>query len=177
MTVTKKIKKYAIILFCIYMFCLFWIVTLKCNLRTGVLDSRYFMSRFTLAERMRFSLGKFTFSDIPDVLVNIVIFIPLGLIFPLIREKKPVLTSMVLGFSISLAAEIFQIISCIGGFAYIDLINNTLGAVLGALLYVYLIKRAKEKPVMIALISAISAGAALSVFAIVNTIINIDIYL
>lgn len=177
MTITKEIRKYSIILFSIYLFCLFWVVTLKCNLRAGVLDSRYFMSRFTLAERMRLSLGKFIVSDVPDILVNILIFMPLGLVFPLIREKKPILTSAILGFSISLAAEIFQIISCIGGFAYIDLIDNTLGAVLGALLHVHLLKYAKEKQVMIALISAISAGGALSVFAIVNTIINFDIYL
>ena len=81
MTITKEIRKYSIILFSIYLFCLFWVVTLKCNLRAGVLDSRYFMSRFTLAERMRLSLGKFIVSDVPDILVNILIFMPLGLVF------------------------------------------------------------------------------------------------
>ena len=53
MTLTKEIKKYAKILFGIYMFCLFWIVILKCNLRQGVLECRYTWSKVPLNARMQ----------------------------------------------------------------------------------------------------------------------------
>ena len=176
MTVTKEIKRYAKILFCIYMFCLFWVINLKCNLRLGVLDARYYFERFTLLERARISFGRFASTDIPDALVNIFVFMPMGLVFPLIREKKPVITSAILGFLVSLAAELFQLITCIGAFTYIDIINNTLGAVIGGFIHLLILKYVKEKQAKIILISAIVFGSCASAFAIVNTIINIDIY-
>ena len=176
MTVTEKIRKYAKILFAIYIFCLFWVITLKCNLRAGVLDARYYFESLTFAERLRVSFCRFASTDLPDALVNIFVFIHMGIVFPLIREKKPVLTSAILGFSVSLLAELFQMLSCIGAFTYIDIINNTLGAVIGGLLHLLLIRFLNEKQAKIILIAAIVFGSCASAFAIVNTIINIDIY-
>ena len=100
----------------------------------------------------------------------------MGLVFPLIREKKTVITSAILGFLVSLAAELFQLITCIGAFTYIDIINNTLGAVIGGFIHLLILKYIKEKQAKIILISAIVFGSCASTFAIVNTIINIDIY-
>ena len=176
MTLTKEMKKYAKILFGIYMFCLFWIVILKCNLRQGVLECRYTWSKVPLNARMSYFLGRFATTDLKEALINVFIFTPVGLVFPLIREKKPILTSAILGFSISLFAEVFQLITCVGGFTYIDIINNTLGAVIGSLICILLLKFVNEKQAKIILLSAITFGVCLSAFAIVNTIINIDIY-
>jgi glycopeptide antibiotics resistance protein len=158
------------------MFCLFWVINLKCNLRAGVLDARYYFESLTFAERLRVSFCRFASTDLPDALVNIFVFVPMGLVFPLIREKKPVLTSAILGFSVSLAAELFQLITCIGAFTYIDIINNTLGAVIGGLIHLLILKFVSEKQAKIILIAAIIFGSCASVFAIVNTIINIEIY-
>ena len=176
MTVTKELKKYAKILFGIYLFCLFWIVILKCNLRQGVLECRYTWYKIPLNERMRYFLGRFDTTDFKEALINVFIFTPVGLISPLIRVKKPILTSAILGFSISLFAEMFQLITCVGGFTYIDIINNTLGAVIGTMICVLLLKIVNEKQAKIILLSAIVFGVCVSAFAIVNTIINIDIY-
>ena len=176
MTVTKELKKYAKILFGIYLFCLFWIVILKCNLRQGVLECRYTWYKVPLNERMRYFLGRFDTTDFKEALINVFVFTPVGLIFPLIREKKPILTSAILGFSISLFAEMFQLITRVGGFTYIDIINNTLGAVIGSMLCVLLLKIVNEKQAKIILLSAIVFSVCVSAFAIVNTIINIDIY-
>ena len=176
MTVTKELKKYAKILFGIYLFCLFWIVILKCNLRQGVLECRYTWYKVPLNARMRYFLGRFDTTDFKEALINVLVFTPVGLIFPLIREKKPILTSAILGFSISLFAEMFQLITRVGAFTYIDIINNTLGAVIGSMLCVLLLKIVNEKQAKIILLSAIVFGVCVSAFAIVNTIINIDIY-
>ena len=176
MTVTKELKKYAKILFGIYLFCLFWIVILKCNLRQGVLECRYTWCKVPLQERMRYSLGRFATTDFTEALINVLIFTPMGLVFPLIREKKPILTSAILGFFVSLFAEVFQLITCVGGFTYIDIINNTLGSVIGSLLCILLLKFVNEKQAKFILLSAIVFGVCVSAFAIVNTIINIDIY-
>lgn len=176
MTITGTIRKYAKILFALYIFCLFWVITLKCNLRAGVLDAKYYFENLTFAERLRVSFCRFASTDLPDALVNIFVFVPLGIVFPLIREKKPVLTSVILGFTVSLAAELFQMLSCIGAFTYIDIINNTLGAFIGGPLYLLLIRFLNEKQAKIILIAAIIFGSCVCVFATVNTIINIDIY-
>ena len=41
---SKSIKKAALITLSLYALCLFWVVILKCNLRSAVIDSRIFMS-------------------------------------------------------------------------------------------------------------------------------------
>ena len=87
MTVTKELKKYAKILFGIYLFCLFWIVILKCNLRQGVLECRYTWYKVPLNERMRYFLGRFATTDFKEALINVFVFTPVGLIFSLIMMR------------------------------------------------------------------------------------------
>ena len=177
MIVTDEIKRYAKILFGIYILVLFWIVILKCNLRQGVLDSYEYYIRFTLFERIRYQLGRFFMTDAQEVLINIFIFTPVGLVFPFIKEEKPILSCVVLGFSLSLVLEFAQLVFCIGAFSYIDLINNTLGALIGVLIHLILRLFVGERLTKFILICAIIYGVCLSIHAIDKTIENIDIYM
>ena len=177
MIVTDEIKRYAKILFGIYILCLFWIVILKCNLRQGVLDSYEYYIRFTLFERIRFQLGRFFITDAQEILINIFIFTPVGLVLPFIKEEKPILSCVVFGFSLSLVLEIAQLVFCIGAFSYIDLINNILGALVGVLIHMILRLFVGERLTKFILIAAIIYGVCLSIHAIDKTIENIDIYM
>ena len=177
MEITEKIKNRAKILFALYMLCLLWVVTLKCNLKLPIEESRYIYEKLTLSQRIYFFTGRFVNTDIPDAIVNVLIFIPLGLIFPFIRRKDACIFGALTGLLVSLAVEIFQILSCIGGFTYIDIINNSFGAFLGVALHFKLRDIASERKVLIALACGTVFGASLLTFAIVNTILNIDVYL
>lgn len=68
---------------------------------------------------------------------NILLFIPLGYLFPsLFGIKRRGLSRIVwLGLSLSLSIELIQWITRLGRFDIDDLINNTLGAVAGYILY------------------------------------------
>ena len=177
MQLNKSIKNTAIITFSLYMLCLLWVVILKCNLRAGVLDSRYFMSQMTFWERTVLCAGNFLKTDAPDAIVNIFIFIPLGLALPFIVEKNTYLISALTGTAVSLAVELTQLTFCIGCFTYIDIINNSLGAFFGVMLHFSLSKMISERWQNASLRAASAIAIALLIFATVNTIKNIDIYL
>ena len=174
---SKSIKKAALITLSLYALCLFWVVILKCNLRSAVIDSRIFMSEMTLWERVIFSAGKFAKSEPYDIILNVVAFLPIGLLFPFFIEKNTYFKSAISGTAVSLAVELAQLLIPIGGFTYIDIFTNSLGAFIGAMIH-YLLRNITEERVQIIALRASSVLAAFTgMFAIVNTIRNIDIYL
>lgn len=173
---SKSIKKAALITLSLYALCLFWVVILKCNLRDIVIDSRITMSEMTLWERMILSAGKFVKSNSTDIILNILFFLPTGLLFPFFIEKNTYFKSAIFGTFISLAVEFTQLLIPIGGFSYVDIFTNSLGAFTGVMLH-YLLSNITEERVQIIALRASSVLAAFTgMFAIVNTIRNIDIY-
>lgn len=76
---------------------------------------------------------------IPQMLLNIVLFVPLGLAAPFISKKSSFLQVAVTGLSLSFLIEFIQIF--IGRECSMDdLICNTLGAIIGYLMYLLLRK-------------------------------------
>ena len=89
----------------------------------------------------------FAFSNIMG---NIVIFIPLGIYIPLLINKKSIFTNSAIVALISLCVEIVQYILAIGTADVDDIILNTIGGLLGILIFklVYLIFKDKSKVVI-----------------------------
>jgi glycopeptide antibiotics resistance protein len=111
------------------------------------------------------------------MLVNILLFLPVGMTLPMVFRRNEALITFLFGFGISLAFEISQFFSTIGGFAYIDLITNTLGTTLGVLL-LYLIRKVVDDRLAVKILFVFQIiFAAIAIFGTVNTIINIDLYL
>ena len=76
-----------------------------------------------------------------QIFLNIILFIPFGFMFPIIHSKSfrryhlsPVFTIFI-GFALSFSIEVMQYITGRGLADIDDLINNTLGAVIGYLVY------------------------------------------
>ena len=59
MQIDKKIEKLAIVALVLYIICLVWIITLKCNMIQPVVESRYILSKLTLGERIIRACGRF----------------------------------------------------------------------------------------------------------------------
>ena len=180
-----KLQKDAILTFGIYMLLLTWIIGLKCNMETPVFFSKNYMGGMSLAERAEWSFCHFRFTGeepiylnkvIDDILVNIFLFLAVGMIWPLFFNNKNHLFAPLFGFGISFFLEISQFFNTIGGFAYIDLITNTLGATIGALLTHTIMKRISDRTASIILnIFAVVFGIFV-IYGTINTIVNIEIY-
>jgi len=86
--------------------------------------------------------------NIQDVIINIIAFIPIGLLVGLISDRYRVLKSLLFGLFFSLFVEVTQLISHCGVFDVDDLFNNTLGALIGgaiAAIVVGIVHRYKNK--------------------------------
>ena len=71
-----------------------------------------------------------------NVVMNVVAFMPLGFILPIISPKnRKFLNILALGFELTLLIELLQLFLRVGCFDVDDLLLNTIGAVLGYLLF------------------------------------------
>lgn len=171
------LRKSATLAFILYMLCLFWILILKCNLRQGVLESRYFLEPMTIWERTVFSLGRFAKTNLKEASLNILVFIPLGLILPFMIKQKTYFASAMIGAATSLIAELCQLFSAIGGFTYVDIINNSVGTFIGVIIYYIFVFRINQRWLKCGLSLASALSTAMLIYAIFNTAKNIDIYI
>ncbi|GLC89118.1 VanZ family protein [Lysinibacillus piscis] len=79
---------------------------------------------------------KYSLRELQNCLFNIAMFIPLGLFLPFINAKwKAFKWSFLIIFSATLAIETYQTLSGAGIFELDDLINNSLGGIIGYQLY------------------------------------------
>ena len=177
MELTKKTRQLAAITLTLYAFLLVWIIAFKCNMKDAVLDAKIFNRDFTLEERFAFQLSQFSKTNWEDGILNILFFLPLGLLTPLFTNKHTYLKTVLLCFLVSAGFEFLQILDTIGRFTYIDIINNTLGGAIGAGIYFLLQKKVKEKPLAIALTVLIVILLPALIAATVNTVIHIEYYL
>ena len=72
--------------------------------------------------------------------LNILCFVPLGLMVGLISDKHKILIALIVGLLVSLTIELSQLICARGVFDVDDLFNNSLGAVVGGGTIVLLLK-------------------------------------
>ncbi len=186
MKIFTKLQKGALITFVIYCLVLIWVITFKCNMEFSIFMSKLSMGSMTLAERAEWSFCHFRFNGdgpvntkdaVEDILVNISLFLPVGALLPMILKKKKFLKTPIIAFGMSLTFELVQFFSTIGGFTYIDLITNTLGAILGMIIVHFLLKVIKPEVASKILVAADAIFGVVAIFGIVNTINNIHIYL
>ena len=116
-------------------------------------------------------------TDFKDSVVNVILFLPVGMLLPFFFKKWKYLKTCAVGFLITAFLEIFQIISCYGWFTYADIIHNTAGAAIGALIHFLLLKIAKEKPLSITFYVLFAVLGITAIIGYINTIINIGIYI
>lgn len=174
---TKKILRLAAVTLTLYMLLLVWVIALKCNMREAILGAKIYNQKFTLVERFQIYLSYFAKTSWKDGAVNVLFFIPVGMLIPFFKEKFVWIKAVLWCFFISAGFEILQVINCIGAFTYIDIINNTVGGMLGATIYLLLYKKAKEKPLAI-IFSIIIAGLIPTlIIAALNTAKHIEYYL
>ena len=188
----KTLKIISIILFTLYIGLLIWIVMLKCNLINSIHLSYDYLKDMTIKERLNvfnipfknyfpesIDAPEYLFNS--DDLLNIIIFIPLGLYIAYFSKKFKFIKVFILTLLISLFFELFQLFSLIGSFAVQDFITNITGGLIGYIVYklIFITGLQPKKILILNVLSIllIILFIPILLYAIKNTISNIDIYL
>lgn len=110
-----------------------------------------------------------------DTILNVILFLPLGVFLPLLYKKYKGIGSVALtGFSFSLSIELIQMFGR-GTTDINDLITNTVGASLGYLVYKLLFKRMKKSLNEKLQASKIHDGMEVLLFAAYSLVIMVTI--
>lgn len=105
--------------------------------RTGVMkEYHYNLELFREIKRFwnyREQLGVFVTAT--NLLGNIVIFLPLGFFIPMASKYRSFFTTTIYSLLLSFIVETFQLVTRVGSFDVDDLLLNTIGGVLGYIVF------------------------------------------
>lgn len=185
----KTLHRLSVVLFGLYAWLLVWVIALKCNLIAPVTDNYYKFGDWTWQQKWQFVGESFKalfvenewgnmFLDRRQDILNVVVYIPFGLYVAYFAKKAKLLWVAVLSFATSTCFEMFQLISLIGCFGAIDLVTNTLGGLIGWVVYKLIYKNTPTHNKVLSAISIVMVFVMvyLSTHALVGTIKIVDVY-
>ena len=73
--------------------------------------------------------------DVAEVILNVIIFVPLGIYAGVLFKRWTLGTQLLFFFSISLLFEVLQFILRVGAFDVTDIITNTVGGIIGLMIF------------------------------------------
>ena len=158
----SKTNKLTKVLFVIYLIAVFWIIVFKFNLPFSNLGYMRSINIIPFNESLVIN-GKLAFREI---IMNVAIFIPLGIYSGILFKKWTIGKKIFLFFLISLICEIFQFILGVGASDITDIINNTLGGIIGLVIYKGIEKISKN---------SIKAQKIINIIATIGTILMISL--
>jgi glycopeptide antibiotics resistance protein len=126
-TAANKLTK---VLFITYLIALLWILVFKLGVRFSYMEDRR-VNLFPFRETL-ISNGK---NDFGEIILNTLIFAPLGVYAGILFEKWNFWKKSLLFFSISLIIEGLQFAFRIGAFDITDIITNILGGIAGSMMF------------------------------------------
>lgn len=128
-----KIRINSCIVLPVLAFYLSFVITITLIERIVTDNARYHLKLFVTYE----AIANGAQTLISEVFWNIVLFIPIGIMFMfLLKLKHKWLISIVMGLLLSASIEVIQLVTHRGVFVFDDMIHNTLGTVIGVVLYV-----------------------------------------
>ena len=174
-------KKLLTVLTVLYLILAVWVVVFKCNYNEGLFIEAN--KSKTLLERLAYNtipFEKFILSiqtgginaitEILALIFNVACFLPFGGFVRFFTKNKR--TVVAFGAAFSFAIEVFQLFSCWGGPDYMDILLNTLGVLLGAMIHEAIAPRLTGKRINNLAFWAIICVTPFAVFAVINSIIN-----
>ena len=125
--ITDKLTK---AFFIIYLIALFWILLFKLGVRFSYMGNRS-LNLIPFREPL-ISNGKIYFGEI---ILNVVIFVPLGIYAGVLFKRWTFGNKLFFFFLISLMFEVLQFILKVGAFDITDIITNSLGGIIGLMIF------------------------------------------
>lgn len=124
-------KRVTSILFIVYFLLLTWIIVFKMELSMSNLVAEKSINFIPFKESAIIN-GRISFSEIIN---NAIVFIPVGVFTAMLADNLKFIKMAAVPFGISLFYEITQYIFAVGACDITDLINNTLGGIVGILIF------------------------------------------
>ena len=162
----------------LYFILLVWIISFKCNLPTPVSDCLTIFPPMSIAERIRAGLH-FSYQSLlsRDAILNALVFLPLGILLPILFARDGFFRYLIVAVCLTGIFEGVQLFTCVGQWTAIDLVANTLGYVIGYLIYRLLVKYLPSRFVGRVALVIILIATPVAVFAIYQTVANFQMYL
>ncbi|KAA5540824.1 VanZ family protein [Adhaeribacter rhizoryzae] len=126
----KVTNRFTAVLFIIYLIVLSWILLLKLGVRFSYMENRS-VNLIPFGESV-ISNGKI---DVSEIILNVVIFVPLGIYIGLLFDKWVFVKHLLMIFLISALIEGLQYILAIGAFDITDIITNASGGIIGLMIF------------------------------------------
>lgn len=164
----KKERKFAGILAVVYLILLTWIILFKMRTSLGDLGELRSLNLIPYGKSAVVN-GRV---DLSEIVYNIAAFIPLGVYSAMLWPKWRFVCKLLPAAGISLIYEIFQYILGIGATDITDWINNTLGGLLGILIYLVTVRIIQKQADRIIVIFAGICTAFLLLLTAMLLIIN-----
>lgn len=127
----NKSTQLTLALFAIYLIALVWIIVLKFNIDFSYMQGQRSINLIPYSEHLILN-GK---ADFGELILNVLIFVPLGLYVGILFEKWKFAKKVALFSFMSFLLEVTQYMLGIGAFDVTDIINNTLGGLIGLMIY------------------------------------------
>jgi glycopeptide antibiotics resistance protein len=118
------------VLFIIYLIALSWILLFKLGVQFSYMGNRR-INLIPFSEPLILN-GKI---DVGEIILNAVIFVPLGIYAGILFERWIFGKKLFFFFLISLIVEGLQFILAVGAFDITDIITNTLGGIIGLMIF------------------------------------------
>jgi len=164
----EKKNTLTIVLFMIYVLALIWIILLKLQFSFTEIDRVRSINLIPLQGSVIIN-GIVSLNEIFD---NIIVFIPFGIYINMLKNKWSFIQKVLPIISVSLTFEVLQFIFAIGRTDITDLLGNTLGGIIGIVIYAVLLKIFKNKTIKIintvALILTVCALALITLLLVAN---------
>lgn len=135
----KRVRALGKVLFVLYILFIFYFLLLSDWYgRSGEMQE-YHYNLVLFKEIKRFWIYRAQLgmrSVVYNLLGNVVVFVPFGFFMPMASKYRSFLVTAFYGFGISFCVEAFQLITRVGSFDVDDLFLNTIGGILGYILFV-----------------------------------------
>jgi glycopeptide antibiotics resistance protein len=155
----KMTNKFTNLLFIVYLITLFWILLFKLGVRFSYMENRS-VNLIPFSEPLILN-GKM---DVGETILNVVIFIPLGIYAGVLFKRWAFGSKLFFFFLISLMFEGLQFILRIGAFDITDIITNTLGGIIGFMIFEAIEKSFK---------SSVKAQKFINTIAVIGTVVMV----
>jgi len=138
-------KRVTMVLFIIYLLVLTWIILFKFSFSLQDISTLRSVNLIPLAG----TAVRNNQLDYTELLSNVLIFVPFGLYISMLKPAWGFLKKIIPIAGVSLLFEVLQYILAIGATDITDLMGNTLGGILGIILYLIFRKLLKNKVIMV----------------------------
>ena len=134
----KRFRVLGKILFVLYIgFLLYFLIFSDWYGRTGEMtEYRYNLVLFQEIKRFWYHRDQLGWIAFANLFGNVLIFVPFGFFMPMASRYRSCFLTLFYSFGLSFLVEVFQFVSRVGSFDVDDLLLNTIGGVIGYIIFV-----------------------------------------